>query len=1079
MKPQSGDLKAGEKLEKRVLKLAPLMTEIKVDIANFKSDMEKAGAIGSSEARKISKELETTTKVGESLSKTGSLLTKGLTLPLIGAGAATTKMAVDFESSFTKVSTLLDDNVVDFGQYKEQLLDASSESKVAVDEFSEAVYQSISAGVDQTKAIGFTTEAIKLAKGGFTDGAKSVDVLTTAINGYNLKTEDATRISDLLITTQNLGKTTVDELASSMGAVIPVAASVNFDITELSASYAQLTKNGIATAESGTYLKAMLSELGKSGTATDLALRELTGKGFADLKKEGTSTSEILSMLTQYAAENDKTLKDMFGSVEAGSAALVLAKRDGQEYNDMLASMGNSVGATQKAFEKIDATPAEQLKGALNELRNEGVRLGAMFVPVIEKTADIVGDAADAFSNLSEEQQDNIIKWGIVLAATGPALKAVGSGVTTFTKLSSVIGGVSKGLKTFGTAQAAATTAAKGASAVIGHAGLTGSMVGLLGTLAPVAAGAAVVGTGIYAIHENSQLMNRSVIDAKEDLSLMEEMLAKLNGTEVKTKEELEKLNLVTKDYGDTLSEEFVNNMDKAREKMVDFNTYLTGISLDGVVSAEESNELISRVESMCNETIATIQAKKDEAQKNLRELFIAEDGVIDESERQVLNTLSESYDAQQQAVQEHLNAINGIRQAAVEQNNQLTEAQIQELSQHYEKVAQIQLQANAETKEELLAAEKDFQSQIATMDAEHASELLKKKAKERDEEIKLIKEKYDDGISQLKLYMETADETEKQMYQKQIDNLEASKEKAIQTEQDKYEKYYQMALDNNKNLEDEVNRFNGKILTIGEKKSQERLREAKTYYHGLEEVTKSGCYRMYNETEKGYTNVAFIVDETTKQIIGYHDLTTGQTEGYCKEMADAAEKMANSQKASFQQIVTAEDLYIDQSTGALCSANGAVVASMDDLKKHTDGTRQGIIDINGTPYNITVNKDDTITALEEIETKADRIVGSPRVIEFVPQYLSAGDRIGLQLGKYHYNGLDNVPYDGYQAVLHKGERVLTAEENQAYERNTEIDYRKMEQCMRSAVRELSLKVGGRDIGRVIDQRLRERGILI
>lgn len=47
----------------------------------------------------------------------------------------------------------------------------------------------------------------------------------------------------------------------------------------------------------------MLSELGKSGTATDLALRELTGKGFADLKKEGTSTSEILSMLTQYAAE--------------------------------------------------------------------------------------------------------------------------------------------------------------------------------------------------------------------------------------------------------------------------------------------------------------------------------------------------------------------------------------------------------------------------------------------------------------------------------------------------------------------------------------------------------------------------------------------------------------------------------------------------------------------------------------------------------------------------------------------------------------------------------------------------------
>lgn len=1060
-----------------MLKLAPLMTEIKVDISNFKSDMEKAGAIGSSEARKISKELETTTKIGESLSKTGSLLTKGLTLPLIGAGTATTKMAVDFESSFAKVSTLLDDNVVDFGQYKEQLLDASSESKVAVDEFSEAVYQSISAGVDQTKAIGFTTEAIKLAKGGFTDGAKSVDVLTTAINGYNLKTEDATRISDLLITTQNLGKTTVDELASSMGAVIPVAASVNFDITELSASYAQLTKNGIATAESGTYLKAMLSELGKSGTATDLALRELTGKGFADLKKEGTSTSEILSMLTQYAAENDKTLKDMFGSVEAGSAALVLAKGSGQEYNDMLSAMGNSVGATQKAFEKIDATPAEQLKGALNELRNEGVRLGAMFVPVIEKTADIVGDVADAFSNLSDEQQDNIIKWGMVLTATGPALKVVGGGVTTFTKLASAVGGVSKGLKTFGTAQTAAATAAKGASAVIGHAGLTGSMVGLLGTLAPVAAGAAVVGTGIYAIHENSQLMNRSVTDAKEDLSLMEEMLAKLNGTEVKTKEELEKLNLVTKDYGDTLSEEFVNNMDKAREKMVDFNTYLTGISLDGVVSAEESNELISRVESMCNETITVIQSKKDEAQKNLRELFIAEDGVIDESEQQVLNTLSESYDAQQQAVQEHLNAINAIKQAATEQNNQLTEAQIQELSQHYEKVAQIQLQTNAETKEELLAAEKDFQNQIATMNADQASELLKKKAKERDEEIKLIKEKYDDGISQLKLYMETADETEKQMYQKQIDNLEASKEKAIQTEQDKYEKYYNMALDSNKNLEGVINKYNGKILTNQEIENKKILDEMKVAYDGIGSITKSGCYYMYNTVAGRYEQVAIKVDEKTGDIVAMHSNLSYKTGSAWKEIGESAEKMAQKEDAAFQLVAGSHIKYDETSNMVIDSATGIKYA-LEEVTEATDGTREGILNINGTPYNITVNKDGTIAALEEIEAKADSIVGSPRVIEFVPQYLSAGDRIGLQLGKSHYNGLDNVPYDGYQAVLHKGERVLTAEENQAYERNAEIDYRKMEQCMRSAVRELSLKVGERQIGRVIDQRLRERGIL-
>ena len=39
----------------------------------------------------------------------------------------------------------------------------------------------------------------------------------------------------------------------------------------------------------------------------------------------------------------------------------------------------------------------------------------------------------------------------------------------------------------------------------------------------------------------------------------------------------------------------------------------------------------------------------------------------------------------------------------------------------------------------------------------------------------------------------------------------------------------------------------------------------------------------------------------------------------------------------------------------------------------------------------------------------------------------------GIKVNGSHKNGLDNVPFDGYVAELHKGERVLTATENRTY----------------------------------------------
>lgn len=155
--------------------------------------------------------------MSSSLSKIGSKMTKSLTVPILGMGTAIGKMAMDYEKNVAKVSTLIDENSYSYAKLSKDVIDGSNKMKVAVSEYSDAVYQSISAGVDQSKAIDFTNQSVKLAKGGFTDASKAVDVLTTILNAYSMSADQATNISDKLIATQNIGKKfclTVKELAA-------------------------------------------------------------------------------------------------------------------------------------------------------------------------------------------------------------------------------------------------------------------------------------------------------------------------------------------------------------------------------------------------------------------------------------------------------------------------------------------------------------------------------------------------------------------------------------------------------------------------------------------------------------------------------------------------------------------------------------------------------------------------------------------------------------------------------------------------------------------------------------------------
>ncbi|SDO76664.1 phage tail tape measure protein [Clostridium gasigenes] len=758
--------------------LAPLMVDIKADVAGFKNDMSKASTAGVVEAKKISKELANVTKVGENLSKVGGNLTKFVSVPIAGLGLAVGKMAVDFESDFAKVSTLLDSSKGDFNTYKKDILKASSDSKVAVGEFSDAVYESISAGVDQSRAVGFTTEAMKLAKGGFTTGAKAVDVMTTAINGYKLKTEDATRIADLLTTTQNLGKTTVDELASSMGSVIPIASAANYGIEELSAAYALMTKNGIATSEAGTYVKSMLGELTTAGSKSDKVLRDLSGKGFADLKKEGTSTTEILAKLTKHAEENGMSLKDMFGSTEAGSAAMVLASGAGAEYDEMLKAMGISAGATQAAFEKIDASPAEQMKGAINKMKNAGIELGIALVPAFTKIAEVISGLAEKFSGLSSEQQENMLKWGAIALVVGPVLKMVGGGIQTFASFKSILGGTTKALGLFETgtavAGAATTTLTTTAGAAAGATGIGGLLVELGGmavVAAPFVAGAVVIGAAAYGIHKT---MSEDVIPTVDLFADKVEYTTAIVGNgyssmATTTQVETTKISEATQ----TAVQAYVDMDDNVTKAL-----YSQKINQE-VVTTEMATSMIGQFNAM-GETIKTSQATKfTEMNTDLTNFFVENSSLTEIREAQVLAKTQESHNAQQATVDASMKRITEIYTTAKNENRQLKESELTEIGSLQEQMKNNAVSTLSQTEQEAAVIKQRMKDYQGRLSAEMASEMITKANEARDGEISAANEKYDGIVKQASRLKEAGYITDTE-YDDMITKAKETKEEQI-----------------------------------------------------------------------------------------------------------------------------------------------------------------------------------------------------------------------------------------------------------------------------------------------------------
>ena len=287
--------------------------------------------------------------LGRRMALLGGTILAGVSAQIV----KTTRDWLRFNVAMNEVETIAGLSSSQFQTLRVEVLQLSTALGVDATQAAKGYYQAISAGVNANDAGKFVKQAALLARAGVTDIGSATDLLTTALNSYGLAASDAAEVSDQLFTTVKLGKTTIPELAQSFARASNVASSAGVELEELLGIVANLTKQGVPTAESFTQIKAAVNALLNPSLELEVIYKRLNVTGGRQLIQQ-KGLAGALNAVRDASADNDAVLVKALRSSEAYNGALGITGDKLRDTKKATDEIRNSTGATGEAFGKME-----------------------------------------------------------------------------------------------------------------------------------------------------------------------------------------------------------------------------------------------------------------------------------------------------------------------------------------------------------------------------------------------------------------------------------------------------------------------------------------------------------------------------------------------------------------------------------------------------------------------------------------------------------------------------------------------------------------------------------------------------
>lgn len=382
--------------------------------------------------------------IGQNLTKTGRGLTTNLTLPLVAAGGAAAKFALDFDTTLRQVVGLTDVTQEEIAGIREEILALGPAVGKGPQELAEAFYFVASAGFAADEAMEVLKVSAQSAASGLGDTQTIAQVLGGVINAYGRENITAARAADILTEAVSQGTAEASGLASVIGNVVPGAAALGVSFDQVTAAMAGMTLTGVGVEESATSLIQIFSSLQKPTSQAEEALEGM-GLSSAELRRQLREEGLLATLRTleERFAGNETAAAAVFGNIRALRGVTSLLTLDNEQLNEVFAKVEDSLGRQATAYAETEG-PARDIARSMADIEATAIQLGTDVLPiVVDVLGQIAGMARDLskwWKSLDEDTRKQIVQWLAWVAVAGPVLVILGKLATAGGALFKVIG---------------------------------------------------------------------------------------------------------------------------------------------------------------------------------------------------------------------------------------------------------------------------------------------------------------------------------------------------------------------------------------------------------------------------------------------------------------------------------------------------------------------------------------------------------------------------------------------------------------------------------------------------------------